>query len=178
MPYIESIGSHLWKQTGIEPFSIEQVAVDLPALSFGSSSAAPPSGMYVVTPEIDGGCMGSYSPASPTGMGLLDAIVIHVPPHTDERRWDWLHAPPAERRSVTTTCAACAPGERLLVQAFASEMDGVDHVPVDQALCAAGAACELSLPSGSYEIAVWSETTLIGTTSLELGAADTAAIAL
>jgi hypothetical protein len=176
-PYIESIASYLWDQTGIEPFSIEQVAVDLPTAAFGASSAAPPSGMYVATPEVDGGCMGSYSPGSPTGMGLLDAIVIHVPPQLDDRRWDWLHAPAEERRSLTATCAACDPAQRLLVQAFAAEVDRADRVPLDQALCTTAAPCELVLPAGPYEMAVWSETALLGTTSVDLGAADTVAIA-
>jgi hypothetical protein len=178
MPYIESLGSHLWEQTGIEPFSIEQIAVDLPSFAFGSSPAAPPSGIYIATPDSDGRCMGSYSPGSPTGMGLLDAMVIHVPPHDDESRWDWLHAPPDERRSLTTSCAACAPGERLLVQAFASGVERADRVPVDQALCTAGAACQLSLPAGAYEMVVWSTTTLLGMSLVDFGATEAGAIAL
>jgi hypothetical protein len=176
MPYIESIASYLWDQTGIEPLSIEQVAIDLPAVAFGASSAAPPSGMYVATPETDGRCMGSYSPGSPTGVGLLDAIVLHVPPHVDDRRWDWLHAPAEERRSLTTECAACDPGQRVLVQAFAADSDRADRVPLDQALCTTGAPCELVLPAGSYEMVVWSETAPLGTSRVDLGAADTAAI--
>jgi hypothetical protein len=176
-PYIESIASHLWDQIGIEPFSVEQIAVDLPTAAFGASSAAPPSGMYVATPEIDGRCVGSYSPGSPTGRELLDAIVIHVPPQVDDRRWEWLHAPAEERRSLTSTCAACDPAQRLLVQAFPVGVDPADRVPLDQALCTTGAACELELPAGSYEMVVWSEGARLGTTRVDLGAADTVAIA-
>jgi hypothetical protein len=74
--------------------------------------------MYAVNGEVDGRCMGSYGVGSPTGMDNLAAIVFHVPPHTDVERWDGLHAPAAERRTLTATCAACMPGERLLLRAF------------------------------------------------------------
>jgi hypothetical protein len=66
----------------------------------------------------------------------------------------------------------------VLVQAFASGVDPADRVPVDQALCTAGAACELALPAGSYEMVVWSATALVGRSRVDLDAVETAAIAL
>jgi hypothetical protein len=175
-PYTKSLGAHLWEQTGIEPYSIEQVAVDRPSLQFGASAPNPPSGMYAVNGETDGRCMGSYGAGSPTGMSTLDAIVIHVPPHNDAQRWDWLHAPADERRSVTATCAACALGERLLVQAFPAGTDLTDRVPLDQALCSAGEACQLALPPDRYDVVVWSESAELGVSQADLQATTTAAI--
>jgi hypothetical protein len=176
-PYITSLGAHLWDQTGIEPYSVEQVAVDRPSLQFGASPPNPPSGMYVASGEVNGRCMGSYGPGSPTGMGTLDAAVIHVPPQSDAQRWDWLHAAADERRSVTPNCASCTPGERLLMQAFPAGIDRADRVPVDQALCAAGEACQLVLPAATYDIVVWSETGAVGISQADLQASDAATIA-
>jgi hypothetical protein len=176
-PYTTSVGGHLWEQTGLEPYSVEQVAVDRPSLQFGASPANPPSGMYVASGATNGRCMGSYGQGSPTGMGTLDAVAIHVPPHSDAQRWDWLHAPADERRSVTATCAACMPGERLLVQAFPADTDRTDRVPVDQALCAAGEACQLVLPAARYDLVVWNETASVGVSQADLQANDTATIA-
>ncbi len=176
-PFTKSLGGQLWDQTGFEPYSVEQVAVDRPSSAFGASTESPASGMYVASGAIDGRCLGSYGPDSPTGMGTLDAVVIHVPPHSDAQRWDWLHAPAEERRSVTASCAACAPGERLLVQAFPADTDRTDRVPVDQALCAAAEACQLALPPAAYDIVVWSESAAVGVSRVDLQASDTATAA-
>jgi hypothetical protein len=175
-PYTKSLGAHLWEQTGLEPYSIEQVAVDRPSLQFGASAPNPASGMYGMDGEIDGRCMGSYGTGSPTGMSTLDAIVIHVPPHVDAERWDWLHAPADERRSVTATCADCTPGERLLVQAFPAGTDRSDRMPLDQALCSAGEPCQLALPADRYDIVVWSESAEVGVSQADLQASTTAAV--
>src|SRR5690606_37620092 len=70
-PYTTSLGARLWERTGIEPYSIDQVAIDLPSLPFGNGDPNPPSGMYLATGPADGQCMGSYTPASPTGLGTL-----------------------------------------------------------------------------------------------------------
>lgn len=175
-PYTTSLGGHLWERSGVEPFSIEQVAVDRPGLQFGASAPSPPSGIYGVNWDLDARCMGSYAQGSPTGMANLDAMAIHVPPHTDAARWDWLHAPPEERRSVTATCAACAAGERLLVQAFPAGSERADRVPVDQALCNAGEACQLALPPASYDIVLWSESAEVGVGTVDLQASATAAV--
>jgi hypothetical protein len=177
-PYTTSLGAHLWEQTELEPYSIEQVAVDRPSLQFGASAPNPPSGMYVMNGVTDGRCMGSYGPGSPTGMGTLDAVVVHVPPHSDAQRWEWLHAPADERRSVTATCTSCAPGERLLVQAFPADTERSDRVPLDQALCSAGEACQLVLPPARYDIVVWSQSAEVGVGPADLEASDTAAIAV
>jgi hypothetical protein len=176
-PYTTSLGAHLWKQAGVEPYSIEQVAVDRPSVQFGASAANPPSGMYVASGERNSRCLGAYGPASPTGRGSIDAAVIHIPPHSDGQRWGWLNAPPEERRSVTPMCASCTPGERLLVQAFPAGTDRSDRIPVDQALCVAGEACQLVLPAARYDIAVWSETAAVGVSQADLQASDTATIA-
>src|SRR5262245_44957286 len=120
--------------------------------------------------------MGSYAQGSPTGMANLDALVIHVPPHADAERWGWLHAPPDERRSVTATCAACTPGERLLVQAFPAGSERADRVPLDQATCAAGEACQLELPPASYDVVVWSESAAAGVSTVDLQASTTARV--
>lgn len=175
-PYITSLGGHLWEQSGVEPFSIDQVAVDRPSLQLGASTPNPPSGMYGIHWDLDSRCMGSYAQGSPTGMANLDALIFHVPPHTDAERWDWLHAPAEERRSVTATCATCAAGERLLVQAFPAGIDRTDRVPVDQALCNAGEACQLALPPASYDIVLWSESAEVGVNTVDLQASTTAAV--
>lgn len=175
-PYVTSLGKHLWDQTGIEPYSIEQVAVDRPTLQFGASAANPPSGMYTVNWNIDPTCMGSYGQGSPTGESGLDANVIHVPPKSDAERWGWLHTPAEERRTITASCAACTAGERLLVQAFPAGIDRMDRVPVDQASCNAGAACQLALPAASYDIVVWRATGEPSVSTVDLQANTTAAI--
>jgi hypothetical protein len=176
-PYITSLGAHLWELSGKEPYSVEQVAVDLPTVQFGASAPNPPSGMYVAAGEVNGRCLGSYAPGSPSGKGTLDAAVIHVPPQADAERWGWLHAPPEERRAVTASCAACAPGERLLVQAFPAGTDRTDRVPLDQALCSAGQPCQLVLPPASYDIAVWSQSAAVGVSTVDLQASDAATVA-
>jgi len=177
-PYITSLGGHIWEQSGVEPFSIEQVAVDRPSLQFGASEPDPPSGMYAVNGQVDGRCMGSYGEGSPTGMANLDAIVFHVPPHTDAERWDWLHAPAEERRTVTATCGTCTASERLLLQAFPAGIDRTDRIPLDQATCSAGAACQLALPAGAYDVVVWSESAEVGvgTADLQTSAAATVSV--
>lgn len=175
-PYTTSLGSRLWERTGIEPYSVEQVAVDLPALPFGASSPTPPSGMYLASGPLNGQCMGTYTPDSPTGMGTLDAVVIHVPPRNDTQRWDWLHAPAGQRRSLTATCASCSADQRLLVQAFPAGTETADRVPSDQALCAAGAACQLVLPAGMYQMVVWGPDSLVGSSEVDLTASDAAAV--
>jgi hypothetical protein len=175
-PYITSLGGHLWEQSGVEPFAIEQVAVDRPSLQLGASQPNPPSGIYGVNWDLDSRCMGSYAQGSPTGMANLDALVFHVPPHSDAERWDWVHAPADERRSVTATCAACASGERLLVQAFPAGSDRTDRVPVDQALCSAGEACQLALPPAAYDVVLWSESAEVGVSTVDLQASATAAV--
>jgi hypothetical protein len=143
-PYTTSLGARLWEQTGFQPYSVDQVAIDLPSPPFGASSPNPPSGVYLATGPEDGQCMGSYTPDSPTGMGTINAIIVHVPPRTDAARWDWLHAVADQRRTVTADCASCTPGQRLLVQAFPQGVDRTDRVPVDQALCGAGEASRWS----------------------------------
>jgi hypothetical protein len=177
-PYTTSLGSHLWVQSGIEPYSVEQVAIDLPSLPFGASSPSPPSGMYLASGPVNGQCGGSYTPDSPTGMGTLDAIVMHVPPRTDQARWDWLHAPADQRRTVTVSCAACSANARLLLQAFPVGMERTDRVPTDQTLCEAGAACQMVLPAGMYELVVWSEEALVGTSDVDLVDIDSTIVAL
>jgi hypothetical protein len=68
-PYTTSLGAHLWEQTGYEPYSVDQVAIDLPSMPFGASSPSPPSGMYMASGPDNGQCMGAYTPDTPTGMG-------------------------------------------------------------------------------------------------------------
>jgi hypothetical protein len=175
-PYITSLGGHLWEQSGVEPFAIEQVAVDRPSLQFGASPPNPASGMYGVNWDTDSRCMGSYAEGSPTGMANLDAVVFHVPPHTDAERWDWLHAPAEERRTLTATCGTCSAGERLLVQAFPAGSDRADRVPVDQATCSAGEPCQLELPPAAYDVVVWSENAELGVSTVDLQANIAAAV--
>ncbi len=171
-PYATSLGRRIWEQIDIEPYSVDQVAIDLPAMPFGASSPNPPSGMYLATGPLNGQCMGSYTPDSPTGMGTLDSIVVHVPPRTDAARWDWLHAPAEQRQAVTINCASCSAAQRLLVQAFPAGIDRTDRVATDQALCDAGARCQLVLPPGPYQLVVWNETALVGEGAVELSGSD------
>jgi hypothetical protein len=108
--------------------------------------------------------------------------VLHVPPLEaatltgDGPRWDWLHAPDAERMIVTAQCSSCAAGERLLIQAFPAEVEATDRVASDQALCAPGSQCQLVLPAGAYQVVVWSETAQVGTAEVELAASAPAIV--
>jgi hypothetical protein len=111
-------------------------------------------------------------------MGTLNAVIVHVPPRTDAARWDWLHADADQRRTVTAGCASCTPGQRLLVQAFPQGVDRTDRVPVDQALCGASEACQMVLPSGTYQLVIWNETALVGTSDVDLSSASAAAVSL
>jgi len=101
-----------------------------------------------------------------------------VPPKTDVRRWDWLHAAAEERRTITATCAACAAGQRLLVQAFPAGIDVADRAPTDQALCQAGTECQLALPAGAYQVVVWSEAARLGSAEVDLSGAMSASVTL
>jgi len=111
-------------------------------------------------------------------MTNLDAVVIHVPPHNDTDRWDWVHAPTDERRTLAATCTSCAPGERLLLQAFPAGSDRADRVPLDQATCSAGQACQLELPAATYDVVVWSESAQLGVATADLQASATASISV
>jgi hypothetical protein len=177
-PFTTSLANRVWTQTQIEPYAIDQVEIDLPAMPFGTSSPTPPSGMYMASGPNNGSCMGQYTPRTENGRGALDAVMVQVPPRSDSARWDWLHAPAEERRSLTATCGACSSGERLLVQAFPAGVDSGDRVPTDQALCAAGSECQMVLPPGAYQVLVWSEATRLGTEQVDLTSATSAAISL
>ncbi len=177
-PYTTSLARRVWDVSGLEPYGIDQVAIDLPALPFGVSSPSPPSGMYMASGPNNGRCMGQYAPSTPTGVGALNTVIVHVPPRTDERRWDWLRAPAEERRTITPTCAACEPTERLFVQAFRAGVDTADRVAIDQTLCGSGEACEMVLPAGSYQVFVWSEEALVGSGPVDLTATSSASLAL
>jgi hypothetical protein len=178
LPYSTSLANRVWMQTQIEPYAIEQVEIDLPAMPFGASSPSPPSGMYMASGPDNGQCMGQYTPRTENGRPALDTVMVHVPPHTDAQRWDWLHAPAEERRSLTPGCASCTSGQRLLVQAFPGGVDTSDAVPTDQALCAAGVECQLVLPAGPYQVVVWSESARLGSTLVDLSTAAGASVAL
>jgi hypothetical protein len=177
-PFTTSLANWVWTQTQIEPYAIDQVEIDLPALPFGASSPTPPSGMYMASGPNNGSCMGQYTPRTENGRGALDAVMVHVPPRSDTARWDWLHAPMEERRSLTPSCAACSSGERLLLQAFPAGIDSSDRVATDQALCAAGSECQMVLPPGTYQVEVWSEETRLGTVQADLTSTTSATIAL
>ncbi len=177
-PYTKSLGSHLWEMSGHEPYSVEQIAVNLPSLPFGASSPSPPSGMYLASGPFNGSCMGSYTPDTPTARGTLDGVVVHVPPRGDEQRWDWIHAPEDERRTVTPSCSTCTDGQRLLVQVFPDGVDIADRVPVDQAVCAGGASCQMILPAAPYQFVVWSEQERIGEARVDLAVSTSANVAL
>jgi hypothetical protein len=177
-PFTTSLANRVRTQTQVEPYAIDQVEIDLPALPFGTSSPAPPSGMYMASGPNNGSCMGQYTPRTENGRGALDAVMVHVPPRADTARWDWLHAPAEERRALTPTCAACSSGERLLVQAFPAGIDSADRVPTDQALCAAGSECQMVLPPGAYLVVVWSEASRLGAEQVDLTTATSAAVSL
>jgi hypothetical protein len=121
---------------------------------------------------------GEYTPHTENGRPALNTVMVHVPPRSDAQRWEWLHAVAEERRSLTPSCASCTSGQRLLVQAFPANVDTGDRVPVDQALCAAGAECQLVLPAGAYQVVVWSETARIGAAQVDLTTAASATVSL
>jgi len=178
-PYTTPLANRVWLQTEIEPYAIDQVEIDLPSMPFGASSPSPPSGMYMASGPNNGQCMGQYTPHTENGRPALTTVMVHVPPHTDAQRWDWLHASAEERRSITPSCASCMAGQRLLVEAFpASVVDISDRVPTDQALCQSGAECQLVLPAGAYQIVIWGETSRIGSARVDLSTATSAPVAL
>lgn len=170
-PFIESVAYHLFEKTGFDPFSIIQNTLG-PNTDLG---ADPESGIYLAIGPNNGSCAGSYSPPSATGEALYNAVALHLPPpgagtSSDPERWEWLHTPAEERMSVTPECAACAPGERLLVQAFPAGVDITDRVPKDQAICQAGQPCQLSLRAGDYQLVVWTETAQLTSAQVTLSA--------
>jgi len=170
-PFIESLAYHLFDKTGFDPFSIIQNTL-APNTDLGSPAA---SGIYLAIGPLNGSCAGSYSPPSATGEALYNAVAFHVPPQgagtsSDPERWEWLHTPAEERMAVTPECAACAPEERLLVQAFPAGVDIADRVPKDQAICQAGQSCQLSLRAGDYQVVVWTETAQLTSTQVTLSA--------
>jgi hypothetical protein len=170
-PFIESLAFHLYDKTGFDPFSIIQSTL-APNTDLGPPAQ---SGIYLAIGPLNGSCAGSYSPPSATGEALYNAVAFHVPPQgagtsSDPERWEWLHTPAEERMAVTPECAACAPNERLLVQAFPAGVDISDRVPKDQALCQAGQSCQLSLAAGDYQLVVWTETAQLTSTQVTLSA--------
>jgi hypothetical protein len=176
-PFVNSLASYVFSKTGIDPYTLTQVTLD-PSSSVGP---LPASGMYLATGPANGGCSGSYSPGSATGLSTHDGVVVHVAPRggaqgSDDDRWDWLHAPASERMSVTTQCASCQVDQRLLVQAFPVGVDVATRVPTDQALCAPSAACELVLPAGAYQVVVWSDTAQLASVPVDLSAGTAATI--
>jgi hypothetical protein len=177
-PFTTSLANWVWMQTQVEPYAIDQVEIDLPALPFGASSPMPPSGMYMASGPNNGQCMGQYTPRTENGRPALDAVMVHVPPRSDGARWDWLHAPAEERRSLVPACAVCSSGQRLLVQAFPAGVDSGDRVATDQALCGAGSECQMVLPPGAYQVVVWSEGARLGTAQVDLTSATSAQLAL
>jgi hypothetical protein len=180
-PPTTSLANYVWTQTNIEPYAIEQVEIDRPeGVAFGKSPLSTPSGMFIASgPDPDNArCEGSYVPRTENAEPALDAVVVQVPPQSDQSRWDWLHAPDDERRSVTPNCSGCASGQRLLVQAFPAGVDVTDRVPVDQTLCAAGATCQMALPAASYQMVVWSESARVGSMDVDLSASTSANLSL
>jgi hypothetical protein len=178
-PPTTSLANYVWVQTNIEPYAIEQVEIDRPeGVAFGMSPLSTPSGMYIASgPDPNNArCMGAYVPRTENAEPALDAVVVQVPPQSDQSRWDWLHAPEDERRSVTANCSACTDGQRLLVQAFPAGIDVSDRVPVDQALCGAGATCQLALPAASYQMVVWSESAKLGSADVDLSSGTSASL--
>ena len=177
-PFVNSMAAAVFSRTEINPYTIIQAVVP-PNTDLGPPV---PSGMFYASGPVNGSCAGSYSPGSATGLSTHDAVVLHVPPAAaattagDGPRWDWLHAPEAERMLVTPECAACAAGERLLVQAFPAGTDAGDRVASDQALCAPGISCQLVLPAGVYQLTIWSETAQVGTAEVELAATAPATV--
>jgi hypothetical protein len=178
-PFIDSLASFVFEKTGIDPYTFIQRTLE-PTASLGPT---PASGIYLATGPENGSCSGSYSPGSATGLSTHDGTVIHVAPPAgngggDAARWDWLHAPPENRMSVTAECASCVAGERLLVQAFPPGVDTADRVPADQALCTAGVACQLALPAGDYQLVVWSDEAQLTSTQVTLSAGAPATVTM
>ncbi len=170
-PYVNSLASYVYTDTGVEPYSLVQITVD------GNTSLGPaaPSGIYLASGPDNGSCSGSYSPRSATGLPTHNGVAFHIAPRseaggTDSERWEWLHTAPEERMAVTPECATCAPEQRLLVQAYPAGVDFSDRVPSDQALCQAGVSCQLSLPAGDYQLVVWSEEAQLTSTPVTLAA--------
>lgn len=169
-PFVTSLAGYVFEKTGIDPYTFTQVTLD-PATALGP---LPPSGMYLATGPDNGPCSGSFSPGSANGRSTHDGVVIHIPPPSgasgsDAERWGWLHAPAENRMTVTPECAACAAEERLLVQAFPPG-DISERVPADQALCRPGAACQLVLAPGDYQLVVWSDTAQLTSAQVNLAA--------
>lgn len=176
-PFVNSLAAYVFEKTGIDPYTFTQVTLD-PSSSIGPE---PASGMYLATGPQNGSCSGSFSPGSATGRSTHDGVVIHLPPPTgaggsDAERWQWLHAAAQNRMSVTLDCASCEADQRLLVQAFPPEVDTADRVPADQALCRAGASCQLVLPAGDYQILVWTDTAQLTSTTVTLAPGVAAAV--
>ncbi len=177
-PYVNTLASYVAAETGIDPYSLVQLTVD------AGTTLGPPaaSGMYLASGPANGSCAGSYSPGTGTGRPTHNGVVFHVAPPfgaagSDGERWQWLHTAVEEQMSVTPECGACAPGERLLVQAFPDGVDLSDRVPADQALCQAGVPCQLSLPAGQYHLVVWSAAARLGSQSVTLAAGASPSIA-
>lgn len=178
-PFIDSLASFVFEKTGIDPYTFIQRTLE-PNASLG---APPASGLYVATGPDNGSCSGSYSPGSATGLSTHDGVVIHVAPPAgsgggDAARWNWLHAPPENRMSVTAQCASCLADERVLVQAFPPGVDTADRVPEDQALCTAGVACQLALPAGDYQLVVWSAEEQLTSAQVTLSAGAPATVTM
>ncbi|HVZ34115.1 MAG TPA: hypothetical protein VG963_16930, partial [Polyangiaceae bacterium] len=180
-PATTSLANHVWMQSGLEPYAVDQVEIDRPAgVPFGMSALSTPSGMYMASgPDpMNARCEGAYAPRTENNRGALDAVIVHVPPQNDQSRWDWLHAPEDERRSLTLSCGSCMSGQRLLLQAFPAEVDISDRIPTDQTLCAAGDTCQVVLPAGPYQVVVWSDTERLGSAAVDLSASSSGNVSL
>lgn len=175
-PYVNTLASYVFADTGIEPYSLIQITVDA-GTSWGPVA---PSGMYLASGP-NGSCSGSYSPGASNGKSTHNGVVFHVPPRpgakgSDAERWEWLHTAPDQRMAVTPACSSCASDERLLVQAFPVDVDLSDRVPVDQALCLAGSTCQLAMPAGAYQLVVWSESAQLTSKVVTVAAGTTATV--
>lgn len=164
-PFNDALAALVFEETAIDPYSLLQVTLE----SSATLGPPPASGMYLATGPDNGSCSGSFSPGSATGLSTHDGVIIHVAPPaaSDTERWAWLHTPPENRMTVTAECATCEAGQRLLVQAFPPG-DRADRVPLDQAICQPGAACQFSLPPGDYQVVVWNETQELTSASVTL----------
>jgi hypothetical protein len=172
-PFNESLASLVFEKTGVDPYTLVQRTMD-PSASLGP---LPPSGIYLASGPDNGSCSGSYSPGSATGLSTHDGVIVHVAPASadDTDRWSWLHTPEEERMTVTAVCATCQADQRLLVQAFPPGVAD-DGVPLDQALCQPGVACQFSLPAGDYRLVVWSDTAQLTSAQATLAAGTTATV--
>jgi hypothetical protein len=178
-PFVNSLASYVFSKSGIDPYTLTQITLE-PTASLGPT---PASGMYLASGPENGSCSGSYSPGSATGLSTHDGVIVHVPPRggaqgSDADRWDWLHAVPENRMSVTPECAACTAGQRLLIQAFPTNVDLADRVPADQALCQSGVACQLALPPGEYQLIVWSDTAQLTSAQVTLASDSPATVTM